>query len=1495
MSQIATPPRPSASPRKVNRRNTRRVLNTPLLLGSIAVVALGGGIALGVHHYFSSQIATTFLQRATVLEQEEDWSAASVYFARYLQMEPADLEVRLRLLNAVEESATNEVGQRRLVSMLYQLTGSLPERIDLRQKLVEQLIAARRFKAAAESAAELLELGDDSQKRIARRAMAIAKYADALEGRDVTIAEAAEAFQEVLQGDPGDIEIASLTANLYRQQPEAVGPEGSAEEADAIMNRLVSARPTDPDALLARNRYRQIYQLDGARDDIDAALKIAPERIDVLLNAADSDLRSSDVSVRERAKLNLEKVIVLAPLDSRGYYGLAKFHLANGESDEAIRVLLDGRDRISEKQVAYEYLLANCLIDSGKIDRAAAIAAEFDRLTQKQIALLPTAGRIQLENMNRSLEAKLAIQRKDFPRAIRACEAILVAGGKVGDVSESIELLEAYALLAAVMSQSQRPDQAAAYWEALADRAPMHRDAGLKAGLACLALGRAEEGIFQLERYLKLPNASPEAYVSLIQARMQEQLLRPATLRDWSAFQQSVKLAESKLPNRWEIRMARVAYLASLGTQESRTEALQLLRELESTHGDNPVVAERLVVSYQQLGEPSDVKRALNKLRQMPGSEFRAVVLQAGMLASSSRGDEAADLLQKSLNDAAPQQRRELELARVRLLAATGKLAPAKESVASLIEANPQDAAMLILGIEVALLGNDYETAEKWEESLKSASTIDDFDWKYFRAKRMIGQFDELSPSQRVELEQLVSSVRTQRPAWTPGMILNGQLAERRGDRAGAIEAYRTALAAGDRRTETLQLITKALYAAGRYDDAKRVLTQFSSSAAAIGQHETMAIASAVQSNRLSEARALAQRAVDENTNDPLHYVLLANLEFEAGDREAAERTFRTALERFPRDQRVWNGVFLFFVQTRQLDKARIALDRWASRVPLSQKDKELVLGDGKLLLGERDAAESHFRKCIQLDGNYVPARMRMARLLMESDANAAREHLDVVLRTDPSQAEARQFLAAILAATGSDSDWTQAVQLLERSASDGNGLAAGVNDRLHAILLARKGKNQAERKANYKKAQLILEQRLKQQGAKSPTFDVDRMLLAGIHEQLANLPGEDKPAQIRSARDALRPLADRSKPTAEHLLAYIQFLLRHIADPSAVSSVSISDDYRAELASDASDRIDALETLLKDGLGSDKETLPTALRVKLLSLQGKDEEGKELIEAYAGRELESVESDSERAKIYFRVGSLYQAANFDEEAEDWFRKLVEITPSGYVLVAQSLLKQGKSTEAVDFCIQAGQKLPPSAVATVLAQILSSDKVDPAVDRKAQPLIAAALDEDRGNVDLLMSAAVQRVTRDDLDEAVKLFKRVIELQPRHTLALNNLATIYAEQPAHLSEAQDYVERAMAVAGRNPALLDTLGTILLRAGKFGEAVSALEESVAGSASDPRYYFHLAAAYEGAGQPEKAKAALSTATQMGLDRAILTEGDRTLLSTLKQQLLAASNQN
>jgi Flp pilus assembly protein TadD len=171
-------------------------------------------------------------------------------------------------------------------------------------------------------------------------------------------------------------------------------------------------------------------------------------------------------------------------------------------------------------------------------------------------------------------------------------------------------------------------------------------------------------------------------------------------------------------------------------------------------------------------------------------------------------------------------------------------------------------------------------------------------------------------------------------------------------------------------------------------------------------------------------------------------------------------------------------------------------------------------------------------------------------------------------------------------------------------------------------------------------------------------------------------------------------------------------------------------------------------------------------------------------------------------------------------------------------------------------------------------------------------VITSALQTHGDNLELLTSVAVQKVTEGDQSEAIRLFRRVIEIDPNHTVALNNLATLLAEQGSQLNEAREHIERAIKIAGRSPALLDTLGTILIRAGEPKLAVDALEEAVAGVVSDPRYHFHLAVAYKRLGRDLDAKRELEISRQRGLEQAILTSGDRELLTSLEAEIVTAT---
>ncbi len=111
----------------------------------------------------------------------------------------------MRLIDAVEKSATEGPGRYRLESLLYQTLGTLPDREDLRLKLAQLLFDLQRY-ADAETQAQMLLKSANSDTEVAasdtevaaRRIVALAQSAQARPGGMVTIAEAAKALKESL-------------------------------------------------------------------------------------------------------------------------------------------------------------------------------------------------------------------------------------------------------------------------------------------------------------------------------------------------------------------------------------------------------------------------------------------------------------------------------------------------------------------------------------------------------------------------------------------------------------------------------------------------------------------------------------------------------------------------------------------------------------------------------------------------------------------------------------------------------------------------------------------------------------------------------------------------------------------------------------------------------------------------------------------------------------------------------------------------------------------------------------------------------------------------------------------------------------------------------------------------------------------------------------------------------------------------------------------------
>ncbi len=146
--------------------------------------------------------------------------------------------------------------------------------------------------------------------------------------------------------------------------------------------------------------------------------------------------------------------------------------------------------------------------------------------------------------------------------------------------------------------------------------------------------------------------------------------------------------------------------------------------------------------------------------------------------------------------------------------------------------------------------------------------------------------------------------------------------------------------------------------------------------------------------------------------------------------------------------------------------------------------------------------------------------------------------------------------------------------------------------------------------------------------------------------------------------------------------------------------------------------------------------------------------------------------------------------------------------------------------------------------------------------------LAAWLGRHPQDRDALNALAARRLDRGELAEAAVVFERIRALAPDDVVALNNLAMLLkGDAPA---KALGYARRAAELAPGAPAVLDTLGQLLLAQGQVEQAVRVLREAYARAPGNAEIGLHLADALRRAEAKPEAKQLLQQIIDQGGDR-------------------------
>lgn len=222
-----------------------------------------------------------------------------------------------------------------------------------------------------------------------------------------------------------------------------------------------------------------------------------------------------------------------------------------------------------------------------------------------------------------------------------------------------------------------------------------------------------------------------------------------------------------------------------------------------------------------------------------------------------------------------------------------------------------------------------------------------------------------------------------------------------------------------------------------------------------------------------------------------------------------------------------------------------------------------------------------------------------------------------------------------------------------------------------------------------------------------------------------------------------------------------------------------------------------------------------------------------------------------------YGLGQIAEARGRDKEALDWYNKVDE--GQNYLdarLSIGRIMAQQKGIEAARRYfkeLREAETQPDDQVRIYLAEGDMLFRAQRYADAKA--LYDQALSRYPESDELLYARAMvfERLDRIDLLEAD--LRSILERDPDHVQALNALGYTLADRTGRYQEALELIQRALDLRPDDPAIIDSMGWVLYRLGRTGEAIDYLRRA-ARLSNDVEIAAHLGEVLWTSGQREEA---------------------------------------
>lgn len=216
------------------------------------------------------------------------------------------------------------------------------------------------------------------------------------------------------------------------------------------------------------------------------------------------------------------------------------------------------------------------------------------------------------------------------------------------------------------------------------------------------------------------------------------------------------------------------------------------------------------------------------------------------------------------------------------------------------------------------------------------------------------------------------------------------------------------------------------------------------------------------------------------------------------------------------------------------------------------------------------------------------------------------------------------------------------------------------------------------------------------------------------------------------------------------------------------------------------------------------------------------------------------------RVLLDLRTGKTTQALNRVREIKRRHPK----SPVGYEREGDIQVTLNANAKAVKAYSQARQLGGGTRVLIKEAGVLRHSQGD----QVANELLEAWLKQYEDDTQARYALAVANVVAGNRQGAISQYRRLLEVEPKSTVALNDIAWLL-HQEKKSAEALEFAERAYKLESENGAILDTYGWILLGNGNPKAALGFLRQAAEKQPNAKEVQYHYAAALVESGKRDK----------------------------------------